>query len=163
MAPNVKTLSLELYYSSYAENSSEVAFSSITCPSLTSLFIEGRNGSACLWPKECLDAFILRSSFHLTTLSMKSIPLSDTNLIDLLYCVPCFSATIHTFFRLLGCQPHLTSYEIPLNESILPFHPSIRFAFVAVKAREAPTMPVYSGGARVTRPLRRLAGERMLG
>ncbi|KAE9399361.1 hypothetical protein BT96DRAFT_1019530 [Gymnopus androsaceus JB14] len=91
IVPLLETLSLNLSQTSLSESLAEVAFSSMTCPSLTSLLIEASNnykGYKRIWPKESLHGFISRSSFHLSTLSIKSIPLSDSNLIDLLRRLP---------------------------------------------------------------------------
>ncbi|KAE9406061.1 hypothetical protein BT96DRAFT_915559 [Gymnopus androsaceus JB14] len=60
----------------------------MTCPSLTSLLIEASKNYKGIWPEESLHGFITRSSFHLSTLCIKSIPLSDSNLIDLLRRLP---------------------------------------------------------------------------
>ncbi|KAE9386341.1 hypothetical protein BT96DRAFT_1026274 [Gymnopus androsaceus JB14] len=84
----LETLSLSVSQTSLSESLAEVVFSSMSCPSLTSLLLEARNEYRRAWPKEALHTFISRSSFHLTTLSIKFIALSDADLIDLLHRLP---------------------------------------------------------------------------
>ncbi|KAE9404494.1 hypothetical protein BT96DRAFT_419327 [Gymnopus androsaceus JB14] len=91
-APFIEELTLTLRQTSYPdpERLANVIFASITCPSLTSLFIEAddQTGYKHEWPRDAANGFVSRSSFHLTTLSIKSIPLSDSDLIDLLRLLP---------------------------------------------------------------------------
>ncbi|KAE9386333.1 hypothetical protein BT96DRAFT_928261 [Gymnopus androsaceus JB14] len=88
MASVLETLSLSVSQTGLSESLAEVVFSSMACPSLTSLLLEARNNYQRPWPKKALCAFISRSSFNLTTLSIKFIPLSDADLIDLLHSLP---------------------------------------------------------------------------
>ncbi|KAE9404490.1 hypothetical protein BT96DRAFT_916836 [Gymnopus androsaceus JB14] len=88
--PSVQKLALTLTQTSYPESErlANVVFSSIACPSLTSLVIEGLAGYKHVWPRDAVNGFISRSSFHLTTLSIKFVPLSDSDLIDVLRRLP---------------------------------------------------------------------------
>ncbi|KAE9403760.1 hypothetical protein BT96DRAFT_917328 [Gymnopus androsaceus JB14] len=88
--PALKTLSLTLRQTPQPESESlaEVVFTSMTCPALTSLLIGAQTDYKRLWPEGSLNDFISRSSFHLTTLSIKCIPLSESHLIDLLCRLP---------------------------------------------------------------------------
>ncbi|KAE9399564.1 hypothetical protein BT96DRAFT_920090, partial [Gymnopus androsaceus JB14] len=88
--PSVQKLALTLRQTSHLESErlANVVFASITCPNLTSLFVEGKDGYKDPWPRDMVNGFISRSSFHLTTLSIKFIPLSDSDLIDLLRRLP---------------------------------------------------------------------------
>ncbi|KAJ3901995.1 hypothetical protein F5879DRAFT_273967 [Lentinula edodes] len=70
------------------ESLANIVFSSLTCPSLTSLSLEDTSGYGRPFLMENLHTFISRSSFHLATLSIKFISFSDLNLIDLLCCLP---------------------------------------------------------------------------
>ncbi|KAE9404492.1 hypothetical protein BT96DRAFT_419267 [Gymnopus androsaceus JB14] len=89
-APFVEKLTLSLTQTFYAESGglANVIFASITCPSLTSLFIEGLTGYEDKWPRDAVNDFISRSAFHLTTLSIKFVPLLDSDLIDFLHRLP---------------------------------------------------------------------------
>lgn len=87
-ASAIKTLTLFVTQTTSSESLAEVVFTSITCPSLTSLLLEATDEYKRLWPNEALYGFISRSSCPLTTLSIKSIPLSDSGLINLLQCIP---------------------------------------------------------------------------
>ncbi|KAE9397373.1 hypothetical protein BT96DRAFT_995844 [Gymnopus androsaceus JB14] len=86
-APVVERLSFSLS-PGCLYNSLAIVFSSMICPSLTSLHMEGMDKYANPWPKDELNMFISSSSFRLTTLSIKFIPLLDTDLIDLLHRLP---------------------------------------------------------------------------
>lgn len=89
--PPVKVASvekLELSLCDMFENTPNVFLDSITCPSLKSLFIKLVWGYQLTWPKDELHSFILRSSCRLTTLSIQHMALSDSDLIDLLHCLP---------------------------------------------------------------------------
>lgn len=87
IAPVVKRLVLSFWQSSSEPSEADIIFASITCPSLTSLLVDGVTDAHAL-PKDEVDAFIARSSSHLTTLSLKSIMFSDLNLINLLHRIP---------------------------------------------------------------------------
>ncbi|KAE9384623.1 hypothetical protein BT96DRAFT_1007876 [Gymnopus androsaceus JB14] len=87
-APALKTLSLSLSFFPNQNSLAEVAFASLTCPSLSSLFIEARNEYNWPWPRQDILGFVSRSSFLLATLSIQFIPLSDLDLIDLLQSLP---------------------------------------------------------------------------
>ncbi|KAJ3913064.1 hypothetical protein F5877DRAFT_84152 [Lentinula edodes] len=93
VAPVLQTLSLSLSqtWAPHRNNSQDcvdVVFSSLTCPSLNSLLIEASHEYCSSWPEKNLNAFISRSSFHLTVLSIKYIPLLDTKLLKLLRILP---------------------------------------------------------------------------
>ncbi|KAF5383904.1 hypothetical protein D9757_007361 [Collybiopsis confluens] len=66
----------------------EVLFSSWTCPSLTSLTIKSGERDERSWPKASFHSFTQRSSFHLTTLALVSVPISDRDFIDALAALP---------------------------------------------------------------------------
>ncbi|KAE9404502.1 hypothetical protein BT96DRAFT_989319 [Gymnopus androsaceus JB14] len=88
--PFVRKLTLVLRGTSHPEPErlANVIFASLTCPSLTSLFIEDVGGYKHMWPRDVVNDFISRSSFSLTTLSIMFIPLLDSHLIDLLHRLP---------------------------------------------------------------------------
>lgn len=89
IAPVVKHLVLSFWQSSGEDSVADIIFASITCPSLTSLLVDGGiDAHAHALPKDEVDAFIARSSSHLTTLSLKSVIFSDLNLINLLHRIP---------------------------------------------------------------------------
>ncbi|KIK57508.1 hypothetical protein GYMLUDRAFT_46083 [Collybiopsis luxurians FD-317 M1] len=86
-ASALKTLTLSLCQTSRL-SLAEMAFNSLTCPSLTSLLIEAQSEYVRPWPKATLQGFMERSSFHLTTLSIKCVSIGDSDLIDLLCRLP---------------------------------------------------------------------------
>ncbi|KAE9404447.1 hypothetical protein BT96DRAFT_877618 [Gymnopus androsaceus JB14] len=96
----------------------DVIFASITCPSLKSLLIEVDNGYKESWNKDELNSFITRSSFHLTTLSIKFIPLSDLDLIDLLCHLP---SLLHLTIRESKTSSSQKSYNIGSHASFAWF------------------------------------------
>lgn len=89
-APFVEKLTLFLQQKPTPESErlANVIFASLTCPHLTSLFIEAAPNYKHEWPRNVMNGFISRSSFQLTTLSIKFVPLVDSDLIDLLYQLP---------------------------------------------------------------------------
>lgn len=89
---SLQTMLLLVVHTTYPDDQSltEVVFASMPCPSLTSLSLEGPDIEGpywCPWPKASLHGFISWSSFQLTILSIKYIPLSDLDLINL-QCLP---------------------------------------------------------------------------
>lgn len=90
ISSSLKTLSLSLRQTPQPESESlaQVVFDSLVCPSLTSLSVEVKGGYECFWPKKCFHAFIEQPSYRLTTLSIQSVPLSDSTLIDMLRRLP---------------------------------------------------------------------------
>ncbi|KAF9065463.1 hypothetical protein BDP27DRAFT_54421 [Rhodocollybia butyracea] len=93
-APSVEALSLSVNSQTThpkSENMMDVVLTSMTLPALTSLSIDRLDIAdeyQLDWPKETLEGFLCRSSCQLTTLSIKSIPMSDSDLIDLLLRLP---------------------------------------------------------------------------
>ncbi|KAJ3994444.1 hypothetical protein F5050DRAFT_515951 [Lentinula boryana] len=93
LASSIQTVSLSVAASTQPESESlvDVIFASTTCPALTSLSIDRADLDDAYdrpWPKEIVQDFLSRSSCKLTTLSIKSIPLSDSDLIDTLARLP---------------------------------------------------------------------------
>ncbi|KAF9065466.1 hypothetical protein BDP27DRAFT_54298 [Rhodocollybia butyracea] len=90
-APVLEKLSIILPHHSAYYNLGYNVFSSITCPALTFLHIEGSkyfDGKyRCTWPRDQLKEFISRSE-HLTTLTIKSAPLADSDIIQVLIQLP---------------------------------------------------------------------------
>lgn len=87
VVPVVETLVfLTLSHPDVSTSIENVVLGSLTCPSLISLLVEGPSSNA--WPKSEFEDFFTRSSCRLTNLSIKFIPLSDTNFVDLLRLLP---------------------------------------------------------------------------
>ncbi|KAE9404536.1 hypothetical protein BT96DRAFT_420421 [Gymnopus androsaceus JB14] len=108
-APVVERLSFSLPWT-YQHESLANILSSIICPSLTSLLVEGPCGCTNPWPEDELNKFVTRSSFRLTTLSIKYTSFSDSDLIDLLHPLP---ALLHLT---------IDDSRVPLNESPITTH-----------------------------------------
>ncbi|KAE9405431.1 hypothetical protein BT96DRAFT_339384 [Gymnopus androsaceus JB14] len=62
-------------------------FRFLTCPSLNTLYLDSSSSNVPV-NFEQLMVFLRRSSFRLTTLSIKSLSLSDSDLLSLLACIP---------------------------------------------------------------------------
>ncbi|KAJ4478429.1 hypothetical protein J3R30DRAFT_3890980 [Lentinula aciculospora] len=93
LAPSVQTLSLSVASQTQtdSQNLVDVIFASMSCPALTSLSIDRADvgdGYDRPWPKEIIQDFLFRSSCNLTTLSIKSVPLSDVATICILARLP---------------------------------------------------------------------------
>ncbi|KIK50763.1 hypothetical protein GYMLUDRAFT_50994 [Collybiopsis luxurians FD-317 M1] len=93
VAPTVRALSFSVSQTSHHESESliDVVLSSTTFPALTSLYIDRidvKEDYEHPWPKDIVQNFLSRSRCTLTTLSLKSIPIVDEDLIDLLRRLP---------------------------------------------------------------------------
>ncbi|KAJ3725210.1 hypothetical protein C8R42DRAFT_660860 [Lentinula raphanica] len=93
LASSIQTMSLSVAASTQQESESlvDVIFSSMTCPNLTSLYIDRADiddSYERIWPRSLIHDFLSRSACKLTTLSIKSIPLADSNIIDILTRLP---------------------------------------------------------------------------
>ncbi|KAJ4482921.1 hypothetical protein C8J55DRAFT_510999 [Lentinula edodes] len=96
LASSVQTLSLTVAAQTQpgSESLVDVIFASTTCPALTSLYIDRADVEDIYerpWPQENVLGFLNRSSCNLSTLSIKSVPLSDLDLIDILTRLPSLS------------------------------------------------------------------------
>ncbi|KAE9386683.1 hypothetical protein BT96DRAFT_1026133 [Gymnopus androsaceus JB14] len=132
---SVEKLMLELLQSESAAN---VFLESITCPSLNSLLIEDRSCKHP-WPKNELNAFLSRSSCHLTTLYIKSMPLSDLDLIDLLQRIPTLlHLTIDDSNVPLGEESH--NAALCAKSVRLPSH-NLRYSLLSSVTETAKSLP----------------------
>jgi len=111
-----------------------VVFASITCPALTSLFVEAIYGYQDPWPRDMVNDFISRSSFHLTTLSIKFIPLLDSDLIDLLRRLPSLHHLTVDDFRTASPITPL------LIQSLHAFHRTSSVAIFSVLVKRLQTL-----------------------
>ncbi|KAE9404488.1 hypothetical protein BT96DRAFT_1016305 [Gymnopus androsaceus JB14] len=113
IAPVVESLSLRLSQPpTFPPNITNVVFESLRCPSLTSLLIEATEGYRCTWPRNEVNEFISHSSCHLTTLFIEFVPLSDTNLIDLLHLLPSLLHLTLDDSKIRGPESPITSHLI---------------------------------------------------
>ncbi|KAF5375776.1 hypothetical protein D9757_008972 [Collybiopsis confluens] len=81
--------SLTVRYNDNGDPDASSVFSSLHCPSLQSLHFEPASGICQTWyGLDSLMSFVQRSSFPLTTLTMKNLPLLDHELVYLLQHLP---------------------------------------------------------------------------